>query len=109
MEKSGRHGLITPRCAGTFAPVFRCPALLVVLFIAACACAQQRMVQDDGVTALLEDQRIGDTVVLLTAQRDGPANHRPSEPGARTQFPTPPPPLRLARCDTVPRTPPTPA
>ncbi len=63
MEKSGRHGLITPRCAGTFAPVFRCPALLVVLFIAASACAQQRMVQ----AGILRDRLLQQVLVRGSA------------------------------------------
>jgi len=65
---------------------------------------QQRMVQDDGVTALLEDQRIGDTAVLFTAQRDAIANHRPSEPGARPQVPNPPQTLLVARGNMVTQT-----
>lgn len=58
---------------------------------------QQRMIQDDGVTALLEDQRIGDTAVLFTAQRDAITHHRPSEPGARPKVPHPPQTLLVAR------------
>lgn len=62
---------------------------------------QQRMIQDDGVTALLEDQRIGDTAILFTAQRDAIANHHPSEPGARPQVPSPPQTLLVARGNMV--------
>ncbi len=58
---------------------------------------QQRMIQDDGVTALLEDQRIGDTAVLFTAQRDAITHHRPTEPGARPKVPHPPQTLLVAR------------
>ncbi|MBK7829922.1 hypothetical protein [Nannocystis sp.] len=62
---------------------------------------QQRMIQDDGVTALLEDQRIGDTAVLFTAQRDAIANHHPTAPGARPQVPSPPQTLLVARGSMV--------
>jgi hypothetical protein len=58
---------------------------------------QQRMSQDDGVTALLEDQRLGDTAILFTSQRDAIANHNSPEPGSRPHAPTPPQDLIVAR------------
>ena len=59
---------------------------------------QQRMIDDDGITALLEDQRIGDTPVLFTAQRDAIANHKPGDdPSARPRVPTAPQGLIVAR------------
>ena len=59
---------------------------------------QQRMTQDNGVTALLEDQRIGATAVLFTAQRDAIANARPGpDPFSRPSVPQPPQTLLVAR------------
>lgn len=58
---------------------------------------QQRMTQDDGVTALLEDQRLGETAILFTSQRDAIANHKSPAPGARPHPPTPPQDLIVAR------------
>lgn len=58
---------------------------------------QQRMSQDDGVTALLEDQRLGETAILFTSQRDAIANHKSPEPGSRPHTPTPPQDLIVAR------------
>lgn len=43
---------------------------------------QQRMIQDDGLSALLEDQSIGGVPVVFTAQERALAA-RPQEPGAR--------------------------
>lgn len=66
---------------------------------------QQRMIQDDGITALLEDQRIGDTAILFTAQRDAITDHRPGDdPSARPTIPQPPQTLLLARGSMVTRT-----
>lgn len=66
---------------------------------------QQRMTHDDGITALLEDQRIGDTPVLFTAQRDAIANHQPGDdPGARPRVPRAPQGLIVARGAMVTQT-----
>lgn len=66
---------------------------------------QQRMTHDDGITALLEDQRIGDTPVLFTAQRDAIANHKPGDdPGARPLVPRAPQGLIVARGAMVTQT-----
>ncbi|MBL8969363.1 MAG: hypothetical protein JNK56_02220 [Myxococcales bacterium] len=66
---------------------------------------QQRMIQDDGVTALLEDQRIGSTAVLFTAQRDAIASFAPGpDPGARPRIPQPPQTLLVARGTMVTQT-----
>lgn len=63
---------------------------------------QQRMTQDNGVTALLEDQRIGATAVLFTAQRDAIASFRPGpNPSARPSIPQPPQTLLVARGSMV--------
>lgn len=66
---------------------------------------QQRMIQDDGVTALLEDQRIGSTAVLFTAQRDAIASFAPGpDPAARPRIPQPPQTLLVARGTMVTQT-----
>lgn len=62
---------------------------------------QQRMIQDNGITALLEDQHIGDVSILFAAQRQALAD-RPGgfAPGADPAPQVPPPPasrLLLAR------------
>lgn len=65
---------------------------------------QQRMIQDDGLSALLEDQSIGKVPVAFAAQEQALAA-RPREPGARgPAVPQPRPgPLMLARGAMVTR------
>lgn len=65
---------------------------------------QQRMIQDDGLSALLEDQSIGAVPVVFAAQERALAA-RPREPGARgPAVPQPRPgPLMLARGAMVTR------
>jgi len=65
---------------------------------------QQRMTHDDGITALLEDQHIGDTSVLFTAQRDAIANRPGDDPGAPLRVPRAPQGLVVARGAMVTQT-----
>jgi len=54
---------------------------------------QQRMIEDNGVTALLEDQQIGAVPLLFAAQKRaleaGPAGAPPPGPGSSPQAPAP--------------------
>lgn len=76
-----------PEPASTAAPATAAPTTVETCLLGPLELqVQQRMVQDDGITALLEEQRIGDVAVLFAAQkqvladRPGVDANRPDEP-----------------------------